>query len=96
MRCGLKVGVITLAISASMTLSALADTVVTAICDRQYMTHDAITNEVRVWSDMVDLDSGDVYGFWQYVAYNDYKVGVTYDITFDDNGNFVSIIETTY
>lgn len=35
MRCGLKVGVITLAISASMTLSALADTVVTAICDRQ-------------------------------------------------------------
>lgn len=96
MRCGLKVGVITLAISASMTLSALADTVVTAICDRQYMTHDAITNEVRVWSDMVNLDSGDVYGFWQYVAYNEYHVGITYVLEFDDNGNFVSIKETEW
>lgn len=69
---------------------------VTVMCTNQYMTHDTQTGEVRVWSDMHDSETGNVYEFWQWVAYNEYRVGITYEITFDADGNFASITETEY
>lgn len=94
MNIGLKVGVITLAMSASLAMSAFANTTEIAMCTEQHMTVDTITGETRVWSEM-ETDTH-VHEFWQYVAYNEYHVGITYVLEFDDNGNFVSIKETEW
>lgn len=52
-------------------------------------------DEVRVYSTMTD-ENGNNYSFWQWVATNQYRVGVTYEVTFDEKGNFKNIHETMW
>ena len=65
-----------------------------AMCTDQELVRVA-PNEVRVYSHMVTED-GAVHEFWNYVAYNNCRVGITYNLWFDENNNFIDIAETEW
>ena len=65
-----------------------------AMCTAQELVKVA-DDEVRIYSTM-ETEDGEQYSFWQWVATNQYRVGVTYEVTFDEKGNFKSIAETQW